>query len=245
MKSISKSEASAGPAGASTFEMVINGKPVRVENAAPTTTLLDYLRGAGRTGSKLGCAEGDCGACTVALVDRDAAGRTCYRTHQQLHRAPAHVRRPGDHHGGGLGRPGAGSQLHPVQACLVDHGGSQCGFCTPGFAVSLFEGYYRPECRERWQTQRPALRQSLPLHGLPADPRRGQGRFDARSPESLAADPFNLRLRQRGAGVGSARLPGGGRALPAADFPGGAFSLPERLRRRPGSWPAPPKSGSS
>src|SRR6185436_19739170 len=61
------------------FEFTLNGERVLVEGAAATTTLLDWLRRSGRTGSKCGCAEGDCGACTVALVERDGAGQATYR----------------------------------------------------------------------------------------------------------------------------------------------------------------------
>jgi xanthine dehydrogenase iron-sulfur cluster and FAD-binding subunit A len=61
------------------FTFKINGKPVFVEEVAPTTTLLEYLRTHGYTGTKCGCAEGDCGACTVALVDLDAEGKPTYR----------------------------------------------------------------------------------------------------------------------------------------------------------------------
>ena len=65
------------PAGS--FTIVINGRPVVIQDIAPTTTLLDYLRTHGYTGTKCGCAEGDCGACTVALVDRSALGAPTYR----------------------------------------------------------------------------------------------------------------------------------------------------------------------
>ena len=61
------------------FSMVINGREVVIEDLAPTTTLLDYLRTHGYTGTKCGCAEGDCGACSVALVDRDSAGKPTFR----------------------------------------------------------------------------------------------------------------------------------------------------------------------
>ena len=74
-----KKNAETPATAAGSFPMTINGRRVVVEDAAPTTTLLEYLRTHGYTGSKCGCAEGDCGACTVALVDRDAAGRTTYR----------------------------------------------------------------------------------------------------------------------------------------------------------------------
>ncbi|HEY4301099.1 MAG TPA: xanthine dehydrogenase molybdopterin binding subunit [Candidatus Didemnitutus sp.] len=126
------------------FDLTVNGHAVRVDRAAPTTTLLDWLRSSGRTGSKCGCAEGDCGACTVALVDRDAAGKTTYRAINSCiaflpmfaGREIVTVE--------GLARTDDGAAgLHPVQACMVENYGSQCGYCTPGFVVSMFEGFYR------------------------------------------------------------------------------------------------------
>jgi xanthine dehydrogenase molybdopterin binding subunit/xanthine dehydrogenase small subunit len=130
------------------FEFVLNGERVRVSGEATNGSLLGYLRKTGRTGTKEGCAEGDCGACTVALVDCDAHGTPVYRginscitllpmvagrevvTVEGL-RAPA--------------QGGAAGALHPVQSAMVHHYGSQCGYCTPGFIVSMFEGYYRKD----------------------------------------------------------------------------------------------------
>src|SRR5215204_3607303 len=60
------------------LDFTLNGKRVRTENFPAQTTLLDFLRGRGLTGAKEGCAEGECGACAVALVEDDG-GRSCYR----------------------------------------------------------------------------------------------------------------------------------------------------------------------
>jgi xanthine dehydrogenase large subunit len=59
---------------ASAFEFTLNGRIVRVADVSPNTTLLDFLRNSGLTGSKEGCAEGDCGACSVAIIERGADG---------------------------------------------------------------------------------------------------------------------------------------------------------------------------
>ncbi len=130
------------------FEFTVNGRSVRVDNVPSTTTLLEFLRGQGLTGSKRGCDEGDCGACTVALVDRDAAGRPCYRSiNSCIALLPMFAGRE-IVTVEGLAR---GSELHPVQSAMVDHYGSQCGYCTPGFVVSMFEAYYRGDCRAPWK----------------------------------------------------------------------------------------------
>jgi xanthine dehydrogenase molybdopterin binding subunit/xanthine dehydrogenase small subunit len=137
------------PAPAAAFEFTLNGQAVRVEGVSPAVTLLEYLRASGRTGSKRGCDEGDCGACTVALVDRDAAGRPTYRAiNSCIALLPMFAGREVvtvD------GLSADGGPLHPVQACMAEHYGSQCGYCTPGFVVSLFEAFYRPDCREPCQ----------------------------------------------------------------------------------------------
>src|SRR6267378_3978897 len=61
------------------IEFTLNGRQTKIEACSPNTTLLEYLRAAGLTGSKEGCAEGDCGACSVAIVDNDSSGKVCYR----------------------------------------------------------------------------------------------------------------------------------------------------------------------
>ncbi|HVU15601.1 MAG TPA: xanthine dehydrogenase molybdopterin binding subunit [Candidatus Didemnitutus sp.] len=131
------------------FDLTVNGRSVHVDGACPTTTLLDWLRSSGRTGSKCGCAEGDCGACTVALLDQDAAGRATYRAiNSCIALLPMFAGRE-IVTVEGLAQPRDGEAgLHPVQSCMVHNYGSQCGYCTPGFVVSMFEGFYRRDCAD-------------------------------------------------------------------------------------------------
>src|ERR1051325_10489513 len=133
---------------AARLEFTLNGRAVIVENCSPNLTLLEWLRTSGLTGSKEGCAEGDCGACSVAIVERDSQGRTCYRSINSC-LVPLCLM---------AGREivtvegvGCCRQLHPVQAEMVRCYGSQCGYCTPGFILSLFEGYYRGDIRTHAQ----------------------------------------------------------------------------------------------
>ncbi len=126
------------------FEFRLNGKAVRVDSVSPNTTLLEWLRVNGLTGSKEGCAEGDCGACSVALVDRDAKGKRCFRAiNSCLVPLPLMAGREL------LTVEGVGcaKKLHPVQQAMVENFGSQCGYCTPGFIMSMFEGYYRKDLK--------------------------------------------------------------------------------------------------
>jgi xanthine dehydrogenase small subunit len=140
------------PAAPPTLDLIVNGRAVSTAGVAPTTTLLAWLRANGLTGSKEGCAEGDCGACSVALVDRDAQGKTTYRAFNScIALVPMFAGRE-IVTVEGLTKCGTdGKQLHPVQAAMVEHYGSQCGYCTPGFVVSMFEAYYRAGCKQPWQ----------------------------------------------------------------------------------------------
>jgi xanthine dehydrogenase molybdopterin binding subunit/xanthine dehydrogenase small subunit len=126
------------------FDFTLNGRRVEVSGASTTMTLLDYLRTSGLTGSKQGCAEGDCGACTVAIVERDDSGKPTYRgVNSCIALLPMFA---GREVVTVEGLSKIGGKLHPAQAAMVDHYGSQCGYCTPGFVMALFEGYYRPAC---------------------------------------------------------------------------------------------------
>jgi len=127
----------------STFEFTLNGKPFRVEAVSPNTTLLEYLRSTGLTGSKEGCAEGDCGACSVAIIERNSKGKAVYRAVNSCIMPVCLV--AGREVVTVEGVCKAESNLHPVQHAMVEHLGSQCGYCTPGFICSMFEGYYRDD----------------------------------------------------------------------------------------------------
>jgi xanthine dehydrogenase small subunit len=108
----------------------LNGEAISIE-AAPTRTLLDWLReDQGLCGTKEGCNEGDCGACTVMVTDADGARalNACILFLPQLDGKAVRTVE-------GLASPDG--DLHPVQQAMVDHHGSQCGFCTPGFVMSM------------------------------------------------------------------------------------------------------------
>ncbi|WP_417818597.1 xanthine dehydrogenase small subunit [Tritonibacter scottomollicae] len=118
------------------IRFLLNGKEKTVTEVKATLTLLDYLRLEQRlTGTKEGCAEGDCGACTV-LVGRLHQGQLRYETVNACIRFLASLNGchivTVEHLSGPMGR------LHPVQQAMVEYHGSQCGFCTPGFVMSLY-----------------------------------------------------------------------------------------------------------
>ncbi len=110
---------------------LLNGEAVALPEVAPAATLLDWLRGErGLCGTKEGCNEGDCGACTVMVTDA-AGSRSLNACLLMLHQIDGRAVRTVE------GMAGPDGALHPVQEALVAHHGSQCGFCTPGFVVAL------------------------------------------------------------------------------------------------------------
>lgn len=115
---------------------LLNGDTVEAPDAAPTTTLLDFIRyRRGLTGAKEGCAEGDCGACTVVIRELDAEGGLRQRT------ANACIQLLPMLHGREVVTVEALGGAHPVQEAMAEGHASQCGFCTPGFVMSLWHGY--------------------------------------------------------------------------------------------------------
>jgi xanthine dehydrogenase small subunit len=113
---------------------LLNGEPRAVDRAPPTMTVLDWLRtDAHLTGTKEGCAEGDCGACTIAIARPDdgrhyQAVNSCLMMLPQLDGCSLLTVE-------GLAGDAA---LHPVQQALIDADATQCGFCTPGFVMAMF-----------------------------------------------------------------------------------------------------------
>lgn len=123
------------------IRFVQNGQIREISNSDPTTTLLNFLRYEdARTGTKEGCAEGDCGACTVVLgqlVNNEVkyeAVNACIQFLPMLDGKELITVED---------LKSTDGQLHPVQKAMVEANGSQCGFCTPGFVMSLFADYHR------------------------------------------------------------------------------------------------------
>ena len=121
------------------IEFLLNGKQVRASGFPTHTTLLDYVRAQGLTGSKEGCAEGECGACTMVAVRSHLPGSAYIPFNSCLILLPM-----------AAGQEvytvealESNGQLHEVQQAMITHGGSQCGYCTPGFVVSMFAEQYR------------------------------------------------------------------------------------------------------
>ncbi len=126
------------------IRFLLNGALRQVDDLPPTTTILDYLREHEQlSGSKEGCAEGDCGACTCVIVELHSESYRLRSINSCIQLLPtlngkALITVEGLNNGGAL---------HPVQRALVDTHGSQCGFCTPGFVMSLltlFKHHSRP-----------------------------------------------------------------------------------------------------
>ncbi len=146
--------------------VTVNGQRRTLSGVPVHTTALDWLRATGLTGSKEGCAEGECGACAVLVVAGDGDGASAWvpvnacllpvyaLDGQEVVTAE------------GLGTPDA---LHPVQEKLAVAGGSQCGYCTPGFACSMAAEFYRAD-------RAPGRERAYdPEHG---DPEHGPNGFD-------------------------------------------------------------------
>ncbi|KEQ53786.1 xanthine dehydrogenase small subunit [Sphingobium chlorophenolicum] len=122
-----------------TVRFLLDGETIALENVDPTATLLDFLRyRTARTGTKEGCAEGDCGACTVLVGTLDGEDVTWRAVNACILFLPII-------HGKALltieslaSAGPNGGLLNPLQRRMAENGSSQCGFCTPGFVMSLY-----------------------------------------------------------------------------------------------------------
>lgn len=141
-----------------TISFIRRGQPVLLENVASSRTLLEVLReDLGCTGTKEGCGEGDCGACTVVLAELDG-DKLAYRAVNSCIKLAHSV--------DGLALwtvedlVAKDGTLHPAQQAIAQCHGSQCGFCTPGFVMSLF-GLYQNHTRHGETISRQAAQEAL------------------------------------------------------------------------------------
>ena len=121
---------------------MVNGEQRPVVDIEPHVTAARLAARPGFTGGKEGCAEGECGACAVMVARPDGDGRTRWTAINACLVPAAALDGQEVVTAEGLGEPGA---LHPVQEEMADRGGSQCGYCTPGFICSMAAEYYRPD----------------------------------------------------------------------------------------------------
>ena len=179
------------------IRFLLNGAPIDAHGVAPQTTLLEFLREQrGLTGTKEGCAEGDCGACTVVVAERGDDGLAWQPVNACIRLLPS-VDGKAVFTVESLAAPDG--TLHPVQQAMVDAHASQCGFCTPGFVMSLFALYKtRPAptrdaaCEAlsgnlcRCTGYRPILAAAQAMHALPA-PDDWRAPHDLDAPGAAAA----------------------------------------------------------
>ncbi len=123
------------------LELLLNGERVRIDAPFAHATLLDFLRARGLTGAKEGCAEGECGACTVVMVADQGTGPAYHPINSCLMLLPT-VAQQEIYTVEALA---AGGRLAEAQEVMAAAGASQCGYCTPGFVMSLFAEQYRPD----------------------------------------------------------------------------------------------------
>jgi len=191
---------------------LLDGQVVSTGEQPCTMTVLEYLREvAHRTGTKEGCAEGDCGACTVVVGKLSADGSHIdYRAINSCIRFLATI--DGHELVTVESLPAADGALHPVQQALIDEHASQCGFCTPGFVMSLFALYLKTPQATREQVlealsgnlcrctgYRPIIAAGCRMHSYPAP-----GHWSRTAPDAEARRAA-LRSLRRGP---SLRMPG-------------------------------------
>jgi xanthine dehydrogenase small subunit len=195
--------------------LTVNGRFESLADATPHTTVLDWLRDRGLTGAKEGCAEGECGACAI-MVARPGLGdpsRTDWTAVNACLIPAAGLDGQEIVTSEGLGRPDA---LHPVQREMADRGGSQCGYCTPGFVCSMAAEFYRRDRTPDGSTQHASDdgehgANGFDLHALSGNLCRCTGYRPIKDAayalgEAPADDPFVVRREQPAPAAVATRL---------------------------------------
>src|SRR5436190_11439408 len=107
------------------LEFTLNAEPIQAGGLSPNTTLLDFLRARGLTGAKEGCAEGDCGACSIVMITDNSSGKPCYRAINSCLVPICTIAGRQILTVEGIARKSGG--CHPVQQSMIECHGSQCG----------------------------------------------------------------------------------------------------------------------
>ena len=164
--------------------LVVNGRTRELGEAGGHVTLLEWLRASGLTGAKEGCAEGECGACAVLVAREDVRGdgdrqnRTRWVAINACLVPAAAFDQQEVVTAEGLGRLYGSGRLHPVQREMAARGGSQCGYCTPGFVCSMAAEYYRPGRRPAAFGPNGSGASGGPNGSSPGDEEHGPNGFD-------------------------------------------------------------------
>ena len=195
--------------------VTVNGHSASLDGVPTHTTALDWLRDRGFTGCKEGCAEGECGACSV-LVARPALDTADTTEWVAINACLVPIAAFDGQElvtAEGLGRPEA---LHPVQREMALRGGSQCGYCTPGFICSMAAEYYRANRRPQADSNGEHGPNGFDIHALSGNLCRCTGYRPIRDAAyALDApptdDPFAMRLGQPAPGPSATVLQYDGR----------------------------------
>jgi len=173
-------------------QVTVNGQSHELGAVGGHVTLLDWLRDNGFTGTKEGCAEGECGACAVMVARPDGDSGTRWTAINACLVPAAALDNQEVITAEGLGAPG---ELHPVQREMAVRGGSQSGFCTPGFVCSMASEFYRADRRPAGPSTNGAHRSAAVQTPVPTTARTaeaepgGSGRAAERAEGPNGYDP--------------------------------------------------------